>query len=62
MKIASKIIKFLDENKIKYKIVNHKTVYTAYDVAVTMKKKLGEVAKTLLVLADKNYFLVVVPA
>ncbi len=62
VKFLLKLAKYLANAKVKHKVLEHKTVYTAYDVAATMKKKLGEVAKTLLVLADKNYFLVVLPA
>lgn len=43
-------------------MVKHKTVYTAYDLAQTLKAKLGEIAKTLVVKADKFYVLVVLPA
>jgi Ala-tRNA(Pro) deacylase len=58
----AKISKYLQKLKIKYKLIRHKTVYTAHDAAATMKVKLGEVAKTLHVIADKNNFLVVLPA
>jgi len=62
MPIAKKIINHLEKNKIKYDILEHKVVYTAYDLAQTMKKKLQEIAKTVLVKADKEYYLVIVPA
>ena len=42
---------------IDHKILEHKTVYTAIDTALTMKKKLAEIAKSLLVKADKDYLL-----
>ncbi|MBU0597484.1 hypothetical protein KKF61_00630, partial [Patescibacteria group bacterium] len=62
MPIPKKLITHLDKNKIKYEILGHKTVYTAYDLAQTMKRKMQEIAKTLLVKVDKQYYLVVLPA
>lgn len=62
MAIPKKLLSHLDKNKIKYEILKHRTVFTAYDLAQTMKKKLQEIAKTLLVKADKKYYLVVIPA
>ncbi|PIS42831.1 MAG: hypothetical protein COT24_01485 [Candidatus Kerfeldbacteria bacterium CG08_land_8_20_14_0_20_40_16] len=62
MPISKKILDHLDKNKIKYEILKHKTVYTAYDLANTLKKKLSEIAKTLVVKADQSYYLIVVPA
>jgi Ala-tRNA(Pro) deacylase len=62
MAIPKKVLNHLDKNKIKYDVLEHKTVYTAYDLAQTMKRKLQEIAKTVLIKADKSYYLVVVPA
>ena len=60
--LPSKLINYLDGKKAKFNLLKHKTVYTAYDAASTMRKKLSEVAKTLLVTAEKNYYLVILPA
>ena len=62
MPIPKKILNFLGKSKIKYKPIQHKTVYTAYDLAQTLKTKLSGVAKTLLIRADKDHALVVLPA
>jgi len=62
MPISKTLTNHLDKNKIKYEILKHKTVFTVYDKAQTLKKKLNEIAKTLLVKADKEYWLVVLPA
>jgi Ala-tRNA(Pro) deacylase len=62
MAIPKKLLTHLDKNKIKYEILKHKTVFTAYDLAQTMKQKIQGIAKTLLVKADKKYYLVVIPA
>lgn len=62
MPISKKVLKHLDQNKVKYEIVAHKPVYTVFDLAQTLKKKMNEIAKTLLVKADKKYVLIVLPA
>lgn len=62
MAIPKKILSYLDRVKAVYKPVRHKTVYTAYDAAQTLGAKLGEIAKTLVVRADKFYLLAVLPA
>jgi prolyl-tRNA editing enzyme YbaK/EbsC (Cys-tRNA(Pro) deacylase) len=61
-KLPTKLVKYLDEAGVKHDILEHRTVYTAIDAASTMKKKLNEVAKSLLVKADKDYYLVLLPA
>ncbi|MEI6597277.1 MAG: YbaK/EbsC family protein [bacterium] len=61
-KFPQKLAKYLAKAKAKHNILEHKTVYTAYDTAVTMGKKLNEVVKTLLVVADKDYYLAILPA
>ncbi|MFA4819109.1 MAG: YbaK/EbsC family protein [Patescibacteria group bacterium] len=62
MKIPTKITNFLDKNKIKYQVLEHRTVFTAYDLAQTLKQKLGEVIKTLVVKVDQAHALVILPA
>ncbi len=48
MAILKKLLKFLDDLKIKYEIVEHKTVYTALDSAETQHIKPLETVKTLV--------------
>lgn len=55
------LIKYLESRKINPKILEHKTVYTAYDVANTLKRKVDEIIKSLLVKAG-NYYIVCLPA
>jgi len=62
MSIPSKVKKYLDKHGVKYEELAHKTVYTAYDAANTLKKSLKEIAKTILIQADKTHVLVVLPA
>jgi prolyl-tRNA editing enzyme YbaK/EbsC (Cys-tRNA(Pro) deacylase) len=47
--LETKVTKLLDQAKVKYKVIEHKVVYTAHDAAQTTKKKLGEIAKVVLV-------------
>lgn len=61
-KFPQKLAKYLENSKVKHKILEHKTVYTAHDVAATLGKKLNEIAKSLLVLVDKDYYLAILPA
>ena len=60
--LSNQITKMLESAKVKYKILEHKVVYTAHDTAQTTKKKLSEIAKVVLVKADKEFVLIVLPA
>jgi len=60
MPIPGKVIKFLE--KAKYQPIQHRTVYTAYDKAATLKVNLKTVGKTLLLSLDKNPAIVLIPA
>jgi len=62
MSITKTVKKYLDKNKVNYEEVVHKTVFTAFDAAQTLKKELKEIAKNLLVQADKTFALVILPA
>ncbi|MCG2701399.1 YbaK/EbsC family protein [Candidatus Parcubacteria bacterium] len=61
-KLPAKLVKYLEKAGVKHEILEHRTVYTAFDAATTMKKKLGEIAKSLFVKADKDYYLAILPA
>ncbi|MFA5134085.1 MAG: YbaK/EbsC family protein [Patescibacteria group bacterium] len=61
MSISQKVLDFLKKNDIEVKVVGHKKVYTAYDLAQTTKEKLQKIGKTLLVKADGKDYLVLVP-
>jgi len=60
MKLPKKLENFLNKNKIKYKIIKHKTVYTAYDKAKTLKVSPNRVAKTLILKTDKSLVMVLI--
>ena len=62
MPVPKQIINYLDKRGAKYAIVTHKKVYTAYDAAQTLKRKLDEIAKNLLVKTNKGFVLVLLPA
>ena len=70
MPLNKKIRIHLGKKNVKFDVVEHKKVFTAYDLAQTLGEKLDSIAKTLLVEAEipsiekkgKNYFVVVVPA
>lgn len=67
MAVAKPLLTYLDKAEIKYEIVPHKKVYTAYDLAQTLGEKLDGIAKTLLVKVElpkidkkgKHYILVI---
>jgi prolyl-tRNA editing enzyme YbaK/EbsC (Cys-tRNA(Pro) deacylase) len=53
--LSKKLIKYLEDNSAKFDVVEHKVVYTAYDAAQTMKVKLNEISKSLLVKFNKPF-------
>jgi len=61
-KLSKKLVEYLAKAGVRHNILEHRIVYTAYDAAATMNKKLNEIAKSLLVAADKDYYLVLLPA
>ena len=57
--IPKKLLNYLEENKIKYELIEHRIVYTAWDLMKTLHlKKPGEAVKTLILKTDKDYVLV----
>ncbi len=62
MAIPQKIIKFLEKNKAKYEIIKHRTVYTAFDKAATLRLPPKIIGKTLVVKLDKNQALILISA
>lgn len=62
MAISRKVLDYLDKNKYKYEIIEHRTTYTAWDTSQTEKVKPQEVAKVLVLMTDKDPILAVLPA
>ena len=56
-----KLINKLEANGIKYRVVEHRKVYTTFDAAQTQKIKPQTVAKTLLVKGENSFYLAVIP-
>jgi prolyl-tRNA editing enzyme YbaK/EbsC (Cys-tRNA(Pro) deacylase) len=52
IKIPAKVENFLGKAGIKHELVKHRTVYTAFDKAATLKVKPGAVAKVLAIKMD----------
>ncbi|HCP08370.1 MAG TPA: hypothetical protein DIT25_01055 [Candidatus Moranbacteria bacterium] len=59
---GKKIIKYLDDQKYKYEIIEHKTTYTAWDVSQTEKIKPQEVAKSLVMKVDNDCLVAMITA
>jgi len=62
MAVSKKIISFLEKNKVKYEILKHRTVYTAFDKAKTLKIPEKMVGKTLVLKTDGKLAMVLIPA
>ena len=74
MAVSKKIISFLEKNKVKYEILKHRTVYTAFDKAKTLKRgplaggwRVGRspekiVGKTLILKTDGKLAMVLILA
>jgi len=55
-------IDFLEKNKVKYEPIKHRTVYTAFDKAATLKVPQKMVGKTLVIKLDKNPAVILISA
>jgi Ala-tRNA(Pro) deacylase len=62
MPIPKTLEKTLKQNKIKFEVVEHRKVYTAFDSAETQDIRLTEVAKGVLVKGKKGLYIAVLPA
>lgn len=61
MAISKKILKYLEDKKYKFNIIDHKTTFTAWDKAQTEKVDPKTVVKALVMRTDKEYFLALIP-
>jgi len=63
MAVSKKLLNYLEKNKVKYELIDHRIVYTAWDLVQTLHlKKPAEVVKTLIVKTDKDHVLVLLPS
>lgn len=62
MSISKKVINFLEKSKVKYEIIKHKTVYTAFDKSRTLKEKNNIIGKTLVLkISPKEMAIILIP-
>ena len=59
--VFEKIKNLLDQNKVEYKLMEHKAVFTSEDAAAVRKTELKLGAKALIMKADKKPIMIVVP-
>lgn len=62
MPLPTKVKKFLDKADIDYEVLNHKTVFTAFDKSQTLKLPEKIIGKTLVMKIDKEISLALIPA
>jgi Ala-tRNA(Pro) deacylase len=58
----SKIVDFLDSEKVKYKVIKHEEVFTAQEMAAAAHIPGKQLAKTVMVKIDKDFAMAVLPA
>lgn len=62
MSLPVRLKNFLDKNKIKYQPIEHRKVFTAIDSAETQHLDPKLIVKTMVIKADNNYLLALLPA
>ena len=62
MSIAKRLKEYLEENKVPYTHCTHRLAYTAQEVAAAQHVPGREMAKTIVLKADGQFVLVVLPA
>lgn len=62
MPLSKKLLSGFEKAKVPFEPIVHRVVFTAYDTAQTLRAKLTDVAKPLLLKADKSFALAVVSA
>ncbi|PIP28039.1 MAG: hypothetical protein COX29_03275 [Candidatus Moranbacteria bacterium CG23_combo_of_CG06-09_8_20_14_all_35_22] len=60
MALSKKILKYLEDKKYKFNIIDHKTTFTAWDTAQTEKIEPKMVAKALVMKVDNDYLLALI--
>jgi Ala-tRNA(Pro) deacylase len=62
MGVTTRLKQYLDENNIKYVACAHSQAFTAQEIAHSMHVRGKELAKAVVVKADANFILAVLPA
>ena len=60
--IPNKVINYLQKNQVKFEVVKHRQVFTAHDLAMTLHLQHSQIAKSLLMKADSDFILAILPA
>lgn len=60
--MQKKLLSLLEKASVPFQPLSHRVVYTAYDTAQTLRAKVTEVAKPLLLKADKTFVLALLSA
>ncbi len=62
MPILQKLREFLDENKVTYKVLEHRPAFTAQEVAAAQHVPGKQLAKVVMLRSGPDFLMVVVPA
>lgn len=62
MPIPKKVQSYLEKNKVRFSHIPHRTVYTAYDAAQTLRRALDQIAKNVLVKTNVGWAIIIVPS
>ncbi|MBI4239626.1 YbaK/EbsC family protein [Candidatus Uhrbacteria bacterium] len=62
MPMPTNVFSHVESAKLDYKHLVHRVVYTAYDAAQTLRVKVGDIAKPLVLKVDKGWFCAVLSA
>lgn len=60
--IPNKVKNYLQKNQANFEVIEHRPVFTAHDLAMTLHMQHSQIVKNLLVKADNQYILALLPA
>lgn len=62
MKFASRLIEYLEQNKVWFVPMSHPRAYTAQEIAAAQHVPGREMAKTVILRVDQDFAMIVIPA
>lgn len=62
MPIKKQILSHLEKNNVKYEILTHRKVYTAFDASQTLRVHPKEIAKSLIINIKKDFYMIILGA
>ena len=62
MKFASRLIEYLEQNKVWFVPMTHPRAYTAQEIAAAQHVPGREMAKTIILRVDQDFAMIVIPA